>query len=76
MPWARARRYDAAASAHRREASAKLLTSLVQRDADARRHLIVNGCLKQILGLLNPKVCLCVRTCAGQDVPMHPCMWM
>lgn len=51
-------RYDPAAAAHRREAAAKLLTSMVQRDADARRHLIINGCLKQVLGLLNPRVSL------------------
>lgn len=49
-------RYEPAAAAHRRETAAKLLTSMAQRDADARRHLIIQGGLKQVLQLLNPKV--------------------
>ncbi len=48
--------YAAAAAAARREAAAKLLTTLVQRDADARRSLIASGALRNVMALLNPKV--------------------
>jgi hypothetical protein len=43
-------------AAGRREAAAKLLTSLVQRDADVRMSLIRNGCLKRVLQLLSAQV--------------------
>jgi hypothetical protein len=38
----------------RREAAAKSLVSLVQRDADARLALIESGALRSVMGLLNP----------------------
>lgn len=38
----------------RRETAAKVLTSLVQRDGDARRTLITSGALRSVLELLNP----------------------
>jgi hypothetical protein len=43
-------------AAGRREASAKLLASLVQRDADVRLSLISQGCLKRALQLLRAQV--------------------
>ena len=47
--------YKDSDAAARREASAKVLTSLVQRDAEARRLLITSGSLKAVL-LPNLKV--------------------
>lgn len=38
----------------RRETSAKVLTSLIQRDGEARVALIKSGALKSVLSLLNP----------------------
>lgn len=38
----------------RRETSAKMLTSLIQRDVEARKLLVSSGALKSVLNLLNP----------------------
>ncbi|GFH14010.1 uncharacterized protein HaLaN_09983 [Haematococcus lacustris] len=38
----------------RRETAAKVLTSLIQRDGDARHSLIASGSLRSVLALLNP----------------------
>lgn len=48
--------YEPGHAAARREAAAKLLTTMVQRDADARRSLIASGALRNVISLLNPKV--------------------
>ncbi len=47
---------DEAWAAGRREAAAKLLAALVQRDADVRMSLISQGCLKRLLQLLRAQV--------------------
>ncbi|KXZ56071.1 hypothetical protein GPECTOR_2g953 [Gonium pectorale] len=47
--------YSPEAAAARREAASKLLTTMVQRDADARRSLIASGALRNVISLLNPK---------------------
>ncbi|GIL66635.1 hypothetical protein Vafri_20126 [Volvox africanus] len=47
--------YAPDAAAARRETAAKLLTTMVQRDADARRSLIASGALRSVISLLNPK---------------------
>mmetsp|Transcript_26929 Transcript_26929/g.69418 ORF Transcript_26929/g.69418 Transcript_26929/m.69418 type:complete len:871 (-) Transcript_26929:1245-3857(-) len=39
----------------RRETSAKILTSLIQRDVEARKLLVTSGALKSVLELLNPE---------------------
>ena len=35
----------------------QILTSLMQRDHEARESLIHTGSLKSVLGLINPEVC-------------------
>lgn len=47
---------DRAWAATRREAAAKAITSLLQRDHDARKELMMMGGISQILGLLDSKV--------------------
>ncbi|MEW5306191.1 MAG: hypothetical protein WDW36_008675 [Sanguina aurantia] len=46
--------YGDAAAANRRETSAKMLASVVQRDPAGRRCLVSSGSLKSVLALLNP----------------------
>ncbi|KAG1678758.1 hypothetical protein FOA52_012798 [Chlamydomonas sp. UWO 241] len=46
--------YEAEHAAARREGCAKILTSLMQRDPEARRSLITTGSLKHVIALLNP----------------------
>lgn len=47
---------DRAWAAARREAAAKAITSLTQRDHDARMQLIVKGGIPKVLDLLDSKV--------------------
>ncbi len=50
----------------RREASAKMLVSMVQRDSDARLGLVQSGSLRSIMGLLTPTgTCVRVGRCAS-----------
>ena len=50
-------------SQRRRETAAKVLTSLVQRDPEARQSLITSGALKHILELLGTQVWKRGRRC-------------
>ena len=47
--------YKPADSKYRRETAAKVLTSLCQRDQEARKSLISSGSLKHVLDLLGPQ---------------------
>jgi hypothetical protein len=47
---------DKAWAAARREAAAKAITSLVQRDHDARMQLMMTGGIQKLLALLDSKV--------------------
>lgn len=47
---------DRAWAASRREAAAKAITSLVQRDHEARTQLMLMGGISQVLSLLDAKV--------------------
>ncbi len=55
----------------RRETSAKVLTSLMQRDGEARLALIRSGSLRQVLTLLNPQGALRVHgPSSGEQGPV------
>jgi hypothetical protein len=62
---------DRAWAAARREAAAKALTSLVQRDHDSRMQLVLMGGLTNILGLLDSKVCTLLHECAASRGGVH-----
>lgn len=54
---------DAKSTAARREAAAKAINSLMQRDHDARTQLIETGNMKAVLQLLDPEVkCMSTRS--------------
>lgn len=57
--------YGDVAAANRRETAAKMLASIVQRDPEGRRCLVISGALKNVLSLLNPVVRLGLRTSKG-----------
>lgn len=54
---------DRSWAATRREAAAKAITSLVQRDHDARMQLVLMGGIQQILHLLEAKVGVSAAPC-------------
>jgi hypothetical protein len=56
---------DVAWSATRREAAAKAITALLQRDHDARMQLMLMGGLSRILALLHAKVIDALHVVAG-----------
>ena len=47
--------YQPLDSQYRRETAAKVLTSLCQRDQEARKSLVTSGSLKHVLDLLGPQ---------------------
>lgn len=57
---------DKAWAASRREAAAKVITSLIQRDHDARMQLIITGGIVKVLTLLESKVRLDYAACSAE----------